>query len=121
MKNPRLDMDNISTPGKPENINVDEPANGDNFRVMVHYYTSSSGVVHPVVNVYCGGTRKATFGGNPSDDGNSFNYNITEFNGHDDSWKVTEINWVGGYSSNECVLTPNGAINNAAIPDYGSW
>lgn len=121
MKNPRLDMDNISTPGKPENINVDEPKNGDNFRVMVHYYTSSSGVVHPVVNVYCGGTRKATFGGNPSDDGNSFNYNITNFDGHDDSWKVTEINWVGGYSSNECVLTPNGAINNAAIPDYSNW
>ena len=121
MKNPRLDMDNISTPGKPENINVDEPKEEDTFRVMVHYYTSSSGVVHPVVNVYCGGTRKATFGGDPSDDGNSFNYNITNFDGHNDSWKVTEINWVGGYSSNECVLTPNGAINNAAIPDYDSW
>ncbi len=63
--NPRLDIDNIATPGIPENINVDAPRDGETFRIMVHYY-SGSGEAHPLVNIYCDGYRIATFGQAPS-------------------------------------------------------
>ncbi len=36
---------------------------GDTFRVMVQNYTGT--LAHPVVNVYCGGLRVATFGAAP--------------------------------------------------------
>jgi hypothetical protein len=62
--NPRLDIDNIFTLGKPENINVDKPENGKTYRVMVHYYGGST-VTHPLVNVYCGGHLQATYGQAP--------------------------------------------------------
>jgi hypothetical protein len=63
--NPRLDIDNISTPGIPENINIDDPNAGDVFRVAVNFYgqSSGSGAVHPMVNIYCGGALQATYGG----------------------------------------------------------
>ncbi len=123
MKNPRLDMDNLHTKGEPENINIDNPGDGDVFRVLVNYYeVSYTGVVHPVVNIYCGGTRKATFGGEPSDDGSSFVYNTTNFDSRNDSWKVVEIQWSGNYSSNECVLTPHGEIIQGSFPSsYSNW
>jgi hypothetical protein len=63
--NPRLDIDNISTPGVPENINIDRPKNHESFRAMVHYYSSRTLEVKPIVNVYCGGNLKATFGQAP--------------------------------------------------------
>ena len=106
MKNPRLDIDNRSTPGKPENINIDKPEENDTFRVLVHFWSASSAVVHPVVNVYCGGTRKATFGGSPNESGSGFDYDVTNFNSEDDSWKVTEIEWKGGYDSDTCDIRP---------------
>ncbi|HTP26284.1 MAG TPA: hypothetical protein VMK12_11560, partial [Anaeromyxobacteraceae bacterium] len=63
---PRLDIDNITTLGKPENINIDDPNDGDTFRVGVHYYGNHGGdEVHPLVNVYCGGNLLATFGQAP--------------------------------------------------------
>ncbi|HEY8431657.1 MAG TPA: hypothetical protein VIL20_24925, partial [Sandaracinaceae bacterium] len=64
-KNPRLDIDNNLSEGVglPENINVDNPRDGDSFRIMVQNY---SGVVaRPVVNVYCAGRRVATYGQAP--------------------------------------------------------
>ena len=70
--NPRLDIDNIDTVGKPENINIDAPKNNDTFRAMVHYYgqdsdTSTTDVEeHPIVNIYCGGTLKASYGAAPN-------------------------------------------------------
>ncbi len=63
--NPRLDIDNISTPGVPENINVDTPLDGQTFRVAVHYYNTGAVnalPVHPIVNIYCNGTRLGTYG-----------------------------------------------------------
>ena len=65
--NPRLDIDNISQNGEyvPENVNVDNPADGDRFRVMVHHYTWSDQLVHPLVNVYCGGELRGTYGAAP--------------------------------------------------------
>ena len=126
MKNPRL-YENIKTPGLAENLYLDNPNEGDTFRVLVNYFSSSSSflssnVAHPVVNVYCGGIRKATFGGSPSDDGNSFIYDTNDFNSKDDSWKAVEIKWVGDYASDSCELTqicPNGdyVINQGAIPE----
>ena len=65
-RNPRLDIDSISANGVPENINVDNPLNGQTFRVMAHYY-SGTGVVHPMVNVYCGGFLRGSYGGAPNE------------------------------------------------------
>ena len=117
--NPRLDIDNIHDVGKPENINVDNPQNGDTFRVLVRLFPWSSdssepyyGSVntHPVVNIYCGGTLRATYGVSPQ-------YTLT--NGGD-SWKVVQIRWVGGVTSDECQLTPNlGVVGD--LPYYDNW
>jgi hypothetical protein len=85
--NPRLDIDNISTVGIPENINVDNPNNMDSFRVMVHYYGGSV-VSHPMVNIYCGGFLTATYGAAPNqvqgfDQAGGF--------GGGDMWKVADV------------------------------
>jgi hypothetical protein len=103
--NPRLDIDNISTVGIPENINLDNPNDGDQFRVLVHYYNSSTtpdAVVHPVVNVYCGGMRKATFGLTPQvegfDNGNGFDTG--------DGWKVVDVTWDGDVWADTCQIDP---------------
>jgi hypothetical protein len=63
-RNPRQDVDNISDQGKPENENVDVPTNGATYRVMVHYYNGSV-PTHPMVDVYCGGHLKGTYGQAP--------------------------------------------------------
>lgn len=62
-RNPRLDIDNVMTPGVPENINVDVPEDGKAYRVLVHEF--SGGVTHPLVNVFCGGHLAATYGAEP--------------------------------------------------------
>jgi hypothetical protein len=61
--NPRLDIDNNlqKATGMPENINVDQPNEGETFRVMVQNWTGARS--HPLVNVYCSGRRIATYGG----------------------------------------------------------
>jgi hypothetical protein len=63
-RNPRLDLDNISVNALPENINVDVPENGGIYRVLVHHYGGTV-VTHPMVDVYCGGRLKATYGQAP--------------------------------------------------------
>ena len=66
--NPRLDVDNIADEDLPENINIDEPLDGQTFRIMVHYYSGpflDPGEAHPMVNVYCNGHRVATYGQAP--------------------------------------------------------
>lgn len=81
--NPRLDTDNrldqrSAAKYLTEAIALDAPATGDRFRVMVHYAaTLSAGGLgedagmpairetHPLVNVYCDGKLRATFGGIP--------------------------------------------------------
>lgn len=95
--NPRLDLDNISQAGIPENINIDNPNDGDTFRIGINYYSSKTILTHPVVNVYCGGTLKSTFGVEPQ---------VGGFNGKSKLWKAAEVKWVGDYSSDECVITP---------------
>ncbi len=63
--NPRLDIDNNLSEGigLPENINVDNPAEGETFRVMVMNWTG--GRCEPLINIYCGGRRVATYGAPP--------------------------------------------------------
>ncbi|MBR4532097.1 hypothetical protein IKO70_06795 [bacterium] len=120
MKNPRLDMDNIRDAGEPENINVDNPNNGDIFRVGVNYfswydYDPSSLETHPVINVYCGGTLKATYGVEPQ---------VTNFKNKNNFWEVVEVTWVGDYSSDACELNlkwNDGYIINSSMPSYTDW
>ncbi len=67
-KNPRLDLDNnglndaTHSDTDPENINVDSPRDGDSFRVGAYYWRGSV-ATQPMVNIYCGGALRATFGG----------------------------------------------------------
>jgi hypothetical protein len=63
--NPRLDVDNNMSEGTglPENINVDRPREGETFRIMIENFTG--GLAQPLVNVYCGGDRVATYGAPP--------------------------------------------------------
>lgn len=102
-RNPRLDVDNISTVGRPENINVDNPVNGATYRTMVHMFGGSV-ATKPMVNVYCGGVLKSTFGASPSavpgfTNGTGF--------GKGPMWRVADITpvVVGGVTT-DCTVTP---------------
>lgn len=94
--NPRLDIDNVKDKGVPENINMDNPKNNDIYRVMVHYYSDAAGlastrVVHPLVNVYCGGRLLGTYGADPNPV-NGFDYgggDDGKYNG--DKWRVVDV------------------------------
>lgn len=85
--NPRLDIDNNLSEGTglPENINIDNPNLGDAFRIMVHNFSGT--VARPVVNVYCGGRLKATFGAAPDE--------VTGYTGRRASvgamWRVADV------------------------------
>ena len=66
--NPRIDVDGHGFSEEPlggflENINVDDPRDGQRFRVMVHDCYGPS--ANPVLNVYCGGFLRATIGAAP--------------------------------------------------------
>jgi len=66
--NPRLDIDNIRVAGIPENINVDNPRANERFRIAVNYFQeirtpNTVHAVQPMVNIYCGGQLRATYGG----------------------------------------------------------
>jgi hypothetical protein len=77
--NPRLDADNISCDRTdddptdvinfcgPENINIDNPNDGDAFVVGVNHYGNNAGSsdAHPHVNLYCNGERVLSIGYNP--------------------------------------------------------
>ena len=87
--NPRLDIDNnlAEGTGLPENINVDNPRDGETFRIMVQNFTGT--IARPLVNVYCGGRRIATFGQAPDE--------VSGFQGRDGNrsigvmWRVADV------------------------------
>jgi hypothetical protein len=91
--NPRLDIDNVfrTETYVPENINVDNPRDGDTFRVMVHHFSRSATPLRetrPLVNIYCAGELRSTFGAAPDlvpgfDEGGG--------NGAGDMWRVADI------------------------------
>jgi hypothetical protein len=77
--NPRLDQDNITCDKSvddptntilfcaPENINLDNPGDGQSFVVGVNHYANHGGTsnAHPHVNLYCNGERILSAGANP--------------------------------------------------------
>jgi hypothetical protein len=116
-RNPRLDLDNVQDVGKPENTNIDNPVTGDSFRAMVHYYgqegNGSTNAVdeHPIVNIYCGGTLKATYGQKPDQIPNGFNFGMKrDSNGYGLGmiWRVADVKATGTDASGNttCDITP---------------
>jgi len=85
--NPRLDMNNIVDRGKPENINIDNPGEGDKFRVMIHYYGGDE-ETHPMVNIYCGGYLVGTYGADPDV---VPNFNNGDGWGAGQMWRVVDV------------------------------
>lgn len=104
--NPRLDIDNIATRGVPENINVDNPNAGDDFRVAVNYYGGANHDVQPMVNIYCGGALRATYGGADAAGMHFGSAPITGFNrsGANSTgslWRVADVVMM---NANDCTL-----------------
>lgn len=107
--NPRLDRDNISCDPNvtdptnagnfcgPENINLDDPNDGDMFAVGVHYYYGND--AHPHVNIYCNGERKLAFGYDPTTSpATTFPHLLTGWNSGGvptggDFWSVARVTW----------------------------
>jgi hypothetical protein len=126
--NPRLDVDNIMTVGEPENTNISDPNDGDSFRVLVHYYgqdggTSSNHVQeHPIVNIYCGGVLKTSYGQSPNTLGpcpgpTCFDYG-TGWNAGQ-MWRVADVkvSVSGGKvtDSNVTAIQPAGATSGYSV------
>lgn len=110
--NPRLDIDNISTTSSyvPENINIDNPRDGDSFRVLVNYFSGST-PTRPLVNIYCGGELTATFGAG-SDPVSGFDSDESGRNGL--MWRVADVVTRDGPSGTVCNVTalhPYGATS----------
>jgi hypothetical protein len=115
--NPRLDVDVITcTTGDtdstrssfcaPENINVDNPPLGQPMRIMVNYYSahSYSGVTNASVNVYCGGSLRATFGPQPLTRGSSSGSS-------NDNWMVADVQFYeGACGALDCEIVPVGDV-----------
>lgn len=101
-RNPRLDIDSIRDEGVPENINVDVPQNGAAYRVMLNYF-SGTGAAQPMVNIYCGGYLKATYGQAP-DTVPGFDESGGDTDG--DMWRVADVTpvVVGGVTT-DCTVT----------------
>jgi hypothetical protein len=111
--NPRLDVDVINcNPAvtdptdygfcAPENINVDNPPVGQPFRILVNYYSQHlySGVTNAVVNVYCGGVLRASFG--PQELVNGAGYGATN-----DNWIVADVQFgTGMCGALDCEIVP---------------
>ena len=115
--NPRLDLDNVSDVGVPENTNIDDPGTGDSFRAMVHYYGQEGDVSqnpvneHPIVNIYCGGTLKATYGQKPNQIADGFNQGAgrdSNGNGVGMVWRVADVQATGNDASGNttCTIAP---------------
>src|SRR6185295_17223265 len=89
--NPRLDLDNIDTPGRTEAIHVDTPETGATYRAMASYYGTyqlGNPSTHPMTNVYCQGHLVASFGQFP-DVVPGFDWPDIDANGS--MWRVADI------------------------------
>jgi hypothetical protein len=108
--NPRLDRDNVTCdptivdPANtsnfcgPENINLDNPNNGDAFVVSVNHYNATSGSsrAHTHVNIYCNGARVVSSGYNPLTSGSAATGPVLVNGGQDttgDIWEVATVKW----------------------------
>ena len=104
--NPRLEADNrLDARSRAayitENISLDNPRVGDQFRIMVHYNTNiladladaDAGAnpaikTHPIVNVYCGGELRGSFGGDPEQSGDTEELTMSD---PGDMWRVADV------------------------------
>jgi hypothetical protein len=115
--NPRMDIDNINSIAVPEITGSDNVTNGDTLRAMVHYYgqdgatSTTTANEHPIVNVYCGGTLKATYGQSPDPIPDGFNFGMglnVNGGGAGMLWRVADVHAtgldVGGNAT--CTVTP---------------
>lgn len=134
--NPRLDVDNIECDPAiadpmlvdplladpngdlsarfctPENINLDNPKNGDRFAIGVHYFNAPADArpPHPHVNVYCNGERRLAFGFDPTTMPPKTFPRLLQFGADEggDMWEVATIearvNAAGALE--DCVITP---------------
>ncbi|HVK84789.1 MAG TPA: hypothetical protein VM513_11810, partial [Kofleriaceae bacterium] len=101
-RNPRLDIDSIQDSGVPENINVDVPEAAA-YRVMVNYF-GGTGTVHPVVNVYCGGRLRGSYG---QQSAQVSGFDQSGGNATGDMWRVVDVTPVVSNSeTTDCALAP---------------
>lgn len=111
---PRLDIDNIVTAGVPENINVDAPRANETFRVAVNYYDGTARP-SPMVNIYCGGALRATYGGYTTRAGARLGAEpVARFtrSGEDTSgtlWRVADVTMTSAEACRIQALHPRGA------------
>jgi hypothetical protein len=104
--NPRLDIDNNLSEGTgvPENINVDQPRNGESFRIMVQNFTGTR--ARPLVNVYCAGRRMATLGA-PPDEVPRFEAARSGPSDIGAMWRVADVlTRVDATGVTSCIVTP---------------
>lgn len=117
--NPRLDIDNISTRGVPENINIDNPNPNDTYRVAVNYY-SGTGAVQPMVNIYCGGELRATYGG-ATVGGMRYGsepvmgFNTSGSNTTGSLWRVVDVTMMDATRCTLAPLRPRGAMSGYCV------
>lgn len=120
--NPRLDADNrLDAAARSayitENVNLDNPRDGDVMRVMVEYNDNARNnarghpeppvtrASEPLVNIYCGGHLKATFGGDP-ELGQGDPEAVTGFDTPGQRWHVTDITMRGDGPGADCQVAP---------------
>ena len=130
--NPRLDRDNVSCntqqqnpasnslpipfplplPGMSdfcgsENINVDNPANGDTFAVGTVLYSGNTAKPH--INVYCNGQRIVSAGFNPL---TGSNFPVLRDDGANDGdfWKFGLVRVTGSGANITCDVTTTKSV-----------
>ncbi|MGM0597659.1 MAG: hypothetical protein ACQES9_11535 [Myxococcota bacterium] len=116
-KNPRLDIDNISTEGIPENINVDYPEDGQIYRAAVDMWSGSQ-ATHPVVNIYCDGIRIATYGYPVSNQVTLTDGTSGCANGH--LWRVADILTEVDPVTGELICTVSSLADSSGNPNLTS-
>ena len=105
-RNPRLDIDSINDSGVPENINVDVPQNNATYRVMVNFFSGGGTPAHPLVNIYCGGYLRGSYGlPGPMSQVNGFDFSGGDSSG--DMWRVVDVTpMVNAGTTTDCMLAP---------------
>ena len=109
--NPRLDINNVRG-NNPENINIDNPANGDTFRIMAHMFAGTQPTA-PQVSIFCGGQLKSLLGGG------SDAVRLTQAGAacQGSSWRVADVQMLVDEATGavDCLVVP--VLNAAGNPD----